>query len=434
MSENEAAAHALVARLSSVGLGARVTGAGANCQVEVAPVGSRRMRVHCFWYERAITGLLLGMNPANSRSRLRSSRVPYEGPEYLVVLYGEDVRIADGRTRIPADVVACARGWLAGVELDQLVSEVPFIDQKRRAMRALAERLDPQLRTEIGEEPAYELWVYGDGRSCKVAADDGGTVACSFLLGNEQVAHAAQVSDLPAAVTAWLVAGTTFWQLAAYVPHVEFERHAYVLESDPARWHWLHVRDRIADPGDILAPLRVLIQALAASPVATTFYTYSSLNRLCFSASSHFPWVDDGLPVVAPAGGGAYLVGSTRCDLARAIELIEATLGRYPVRPFFGSAPHHELPLLSECLARQGSALRPQVVQHLSWYELVVANAGRHCRLVDQCVVFTEATRRLDVRWPTLDDAVRAIRRFLEDRVPFEEIAADPRATPGSNS
>lgn len=426
MRENEAAAHALVARLSSVGVNARVTGAGANCQVEVAQVASRSLRVHCFWYERGIAGLLLGMNPANSRSRLRSSRVPYEGPEYLVILHGDGVRIADGRTRVAADVVTCARGWIAGVELDQLVSDVPFIDEKARAMRALAERLDPQLRKEIGEEPVYALWVYGDDRSCEIVEGDGGTVACSFRLGQAQVAHAAQVRDLPAAVTAWLGARVPIPLLATRIPDVELERHADVLESDAARWHWLHVRDRLADPDDILAPLRVLIQALATSPIATRFYTFSSMDRLCFSASSHFPWIDDGLPVVAPTRDGAYLVDSTRCDLARAVELIETTLETYPVRPFFGSAPHHELPLLSECLSRQGSALRPQLVQHGAWYELVVANAGRHCRVSDQSVVFTEAATQLYTRWLTLDDAVRAIRLFLEDRVPFEEIAADP--------
>jgi hypothetical protein len=103
-------------------------------------------------------------------------------------------------------------------------------------------------------------------------------------------------------------------------------------------------------------------------------------------------------------------------------------LGECPVEPFFGSAPHHELPSLSECLARQGSALRPQVVQHAAWYELEVANAGRYCRVTGGSVVFTEANRQLYASWPTLDDAVPAIRRFLEDRVSFEEIAADPRA------
>jgi hypothetical protein len=35
---------------------------------------------------------------------------------------------------------------------------------------------------------------------------------------------------------------------------------AEVLQVDPARWHWLHVRDRIADPKDALAELAPLVR------------------------------------------------------------------------------------------------------------------------------------------------------------------------------
>jgi hypothetical protein len=111
----------------------------------------------------------------------------------------------------------------------------------------------------------------------------------------------------PSAVSAWLVGRMPLGVLAERVTGVELERHAEILESEPARWHWLHVRDRLAETDDVLAPLRELIEVLTARRIATTFYTYSSLNRLCFSASSHYPWVDEGLPVVAPtarhAGG-----------------------------------------------------------------------------------------------------------------------------------
>src|SRR5207249_36169 len=100
-------------------------------------------------------------------------------------------------------------------------------------------------------------------------------------------------------------------ELPTRAPGVELERHAEVLEQDPARWHWLHVRDRIADPDDVLASLHDLIEKLGASPLATTFYSYSSLNRFCFSASSHYPWVGERLPVVAPAGDGVYMVDKT---------------------------------------------------------------------------------------------------------------------------
>ena len=66
-----------------------------------------------------------------------------------------------------------------------------------------------------------------------------------------------------------------------------------------------------------------------------------------------------------------YTVGETICDLDDAVRLIESELEAFPVRPFFGSAPHHELPLLAECLARQESALQPQLEQrgalYISW-------------------------------------------------------------------
>jgi hypothetical protein len=309
------------------------------------------------------------------------------------------------------------------------VREVPFVDAKRRAMHAVAEQLDAGLRWEVGDDPTYELWVYNNDQSCKVLAGPHGT-ECSFLIGQAQVAYIPALHDVPAAVAAWLIARLPVNALATRVPGVELERHAQMLETDPARWHWLHVRDRINDPNDVLAPLRDLMRALASSPIATRFYTYSSLNRLCFSASSHYPWVDEGLPVVAPTAGGAYLVGTAPCELDPAVKLIEATLLASPVQPFFGSAPHHERPLLSECLARLGSDLRPQLIQHGAWYELtVVAAAGaKRCIVGARHVAFVDATGRLDASWPTLEDGVRAIRRYCEGNESLDEIARDPLA------
>ena len=77
----------------------------------------------------------------------------------------------------------------------------------------------------------------------------------SFLLGQAQVAYAAALEDIPKAVSAWLVSRLPMRALAMRMPGVEIERHAEILETDPARWHWLHVRDRIADPNDVLVPL-----------------------------------------------------------------------------------------------------------------------------------------------------------------------------------
>jgi hypothetical protein len=178
----------------------------------------------------------------------------------------------------------------------------------------------------------------------------------------------------------------------------------------------------------VLAPLRALIEALAASPIATAFYSYSSLNRLCFSASSHYPWVHDGLPVITQTGDGDYLVDETRCDLAQALVLVERTLAAYPVRPFFGSAPDHELPRLIELFESQESALRPRVEQSGAWYRLVVANGLRQCEVRDRHVMFTQATRRFDLAYPSLDDAVSGIRRYLQDDSSVDEFAAEEKA------
>ena len=68
MRENEAAAHALAPELSAVGIDARVAGGGVQWQVDVRSETSRSLVVHCFWYDRHIAGLPLGMNLANARS------------------------------------------------------------------------------------------------------------------------------------------------------------------------------------------------------------------------------------------------------------------------------------------------------------------------------------------------------------------------------
>jgi hypothetical protein len=434
MLPNDAAAQALVATLRAAGIHAQIREGGAPCPVQVAPVGSRAIFVHCFWYERTLTGshsarpksaLVLGMNPANARTRLTRVPVRREELEYFVILQENGVRVADGRTVVAEEVVACAQAWLAAVELDALARAVPFVDRKRRAIRAIAARLGPRVRWDLEADPAYEVWevwAYGDGRSCKLAWDDH-VVACGFFVGQAQVAFAQALDDVGYATSAWLLEALCLRELAARVRGVELERHAEILEVDPARWHWLHVRDRMADPADVLAPQRELLEELAASSVASAFYTYSSLNRLCFSASSHFPWVDQGLPIVTRDGDGPYGVGNVRCGLARAKELIESALAAHPIRPFFGSAPHHECRLIAEHLARQGTALRPRLEQHRQYYDLVVASGARRCVVSHGHVRFTEAERHLNRQYLSVDDTVAAISRFLERGASFDDLA-----------
>ena len=205
---------------------------------------------------------------------------------------------------------------------------------------------------------------------------------------------------------------------------VELERHADLIEIDPARWHWLHVLDRVANPDDVLRDLAPLILKLAELAAVSRFYSFSSLNRLCFSASSHYPWVGD-YPVVAPTGvEGIYYVDDVRCDLEEAVRRIENALAASPIEPFFGSAPDHDLASVVEAFARSGSKLLPQTIQRQAWTVIEVALGARLCRFHDTAVTCIEGAAQWHGPIRTFDDAVSLARAFLEDGASFEDLAA----------
>lgn len=419
--KNEAAAHSVVRQLAELGITATVAGSGLHWRIEVAAVRSRSIKAHCFWYESAITGLVLGINPANARASLRAAVTPYEGLELATALLVDGASVAEGRTRTVPEFLAACRAWIAGATLDEMVTAAPFIGAELRVAKAFAARLDPRIRWDVEGDPSYALWAYDDaGRSCRAA---GG--ACSFYLGQVQLAFGTALADVPGAMGAWLLDHVPPAALAAH--GATPERHAETLLEDPARWHWLHVRDRIADPDDVLAPLAPLIHALAESPIASRFYTYSSMRSLCFSASSHYGWVGE-FPRVERSGDGSIYVGETRAtDIAHAVALIEAALAASPIEPFFGAAPDHELPHVVAAFARAGSAHVPALAQRGNWLSIVAAHGPRSCRFDQHAVTCTEGTSCWIAQCRTLDDAVAIALRFLDDRASTGELATDPR-------
>lgn len=411
MRDEERVAREVVEQLRAIGIEAVAKGEGVHWRVTAGDAAARSIVAHCFWYERAITGLVLGMNAGNHRSSLRAPITPYEGLELAVDFVDDRVTAANGRTRSVEPFLVAVRRWIDGSKLEDLVAAAPFVDARKRASRALASHLDRELGDRVtwhlGPEPMYELWIYGDrSRACRVMDN-----AISFYVGQVQVAFALEISDLRAAVAAWLAEAAPVAALTEVGATIE--RHAEVLEADPARWHWLHVRDRIADPEDVLAPLAPLITLLADSPIASRFYTYSSLDRLCFSASSHYPWVGE-YPIVSPAGEGVY-VGTTRAsDLGHAVALIETALSASPITPFFGAAADHELPAVVAAFARAHSHHVPKIIRRQQWTDVGVLNGARRCVFSGTQVTCIEGDKRSLHDCTTLDAAVSIAIAFLD--------------------
>lgn len=401
-----------------LGDAAQVVGQGVHWKVEVVGA-SRRCEVSCFWYGEA-AGLSLGMNPGNTRAALRPTYSQRSGAEYLVRFH-EGRRVAGGRTQDVDAAIGAVREWLQGNSIASVEEAWPFVDATRRRMREVLAVISPSCadvaRCEIDSNNGYELWVYGHGRSCQLHPGADGVVTASFWIGHAQVAFGDITADPVTPIARW-VRGTTLAELTDL--GVTAERHAEVLEvGDAARWHWLHVRDRIQDPGDVLAASRALIERLAERELPTRFFSFSSLDNLCFSASSHYPWVNEGLPAI---NAGERNVEST-------IERIERALAACPIAPFFGAATRLTVDKLTSALA--GSTLRAELRQRGQWFEAAVVHEGRHCRVGDDlrsatfCDPFEAPLR---VEFSRRADTVGAIRSWLEARSSRDEIRILPGA------
>jgi hypothetical protein len=432
--DEERIAHELQSRLGS---DAHVVGEGVHWGVGIARE-RRHCDISCFWYGEA-AGLMLGMNSRNARTALGPTYRARSGAEYLVQFYDADERIAGGRTDDVDAAIGAVREWLDGRSIAQVAESSPFVDATRRRMRELLAIVTPSCRDVarcvIDRNISFELWVHGPGRSCQLHSIDDRVVSASFLLGPAQVAFGDVTADPAAAVSRW-VHGATLAELTTL--GITSEPHAELLESgQAARWHWLHLRERIADPDDVLAGSRPLLERLAERELPARFFSYSSLNRFCFSASSHFPWVDTGLPVIYPPyqeRGYVIDVGGerTECDVERAIAVIESALAAYSIAPFFGSAAYVTIKALDAELARAGSALRAEVRQRCQWFDPAVISRDRHCTVnhdLRSATFHAENEPSLRASFGRATETVAAIRNWLEDRCSTDELHRLPSAS-----
>jgi hypothetical protein len=389
MRDEERIARLLAESLSASCADSKVTikGGGVHWNVQVQR-GVRTCAVNCFWYGAAVHGLMLGMNPANARFSMRPAIKPRHGAEYLVTfLDGEGRGVADGRTHDLEVAIASIDAWLSDAGIAEIEQRWPYVNEAPRRYRAVLAEIEPRCRDVarcvLETSPVTELWVYGDGRSCQVYVNPDG-VGVSFRLGHVQVAFVSPTDDVAGMIDRWMRGAKLLEMVDA---GAGLESHAQLLEAgEAARWHWKHTRERIENDRDVLVDLRPLLRRLAQSDVATQFFSYSSLNRFCFSASSHYPWVSYGLPVISPpAAGRGYFVeiGETQaeCTIDEAVALVEQTLRAYPVQPFFGTATGLVVEPVNTELERQGSSLRAGLVQHGQWYRAELSAGGRSCMI-----------------------------------------------------
>ncbi len=400
-------------------------------QSVIASCKDRRVHIDCFWYEQVSPNtLILGMSPANAHLGRVSTgpigRAP-EGAEYLIVLHDGDSRIAGGRAHSQEDVTGCVRAWLIDKRaVTELYGEWPFIDSHRRGLRRLADLIEKNLspvstvRVRIEKDLGYELWAYGDDRSCRI--DEGGGVA--FLIGLSQAAKVTLGDDrLGTAVAAWTETRVSLAELARRVPGLAVFPHAEMLEAgDAARWHWQHLLDGArADAGPLGAYLP-LLELVVARPVITRFFSFTSLYWLCFSRSSHYPFVTDGLPVLLPSDDGYQIeLGQEKWtgDAAATVARLEQILAGAAGAPFRGNQADVDVPRIDAELIRQGAALRASRVQRRQWYDAWVIAGNRACQVstdTSWLVTFHEASvERGLMLYPDGPTAVAAVRRWVED-------------------
>lgn len=443
-------AHQLIARLHGAGLEARIAEApGELARVIAGSAAARSLQISCTWYQapsdhapKIVANAVL----YNDRERLEPSEVSSEtGPRFSVSAYRGDAFLLFGLSpRIDA-VVDAAALWISEDAPERLEELALFLGNER-ALEQMAARFSSRLRVEIEHA---SLWIYGDGegprRACHFRHSVNG-FACSFLAGPSQVALGVGSPDYFPAMAAWLFDRVSLPALVAADPSIQIEPHAELLEEDPARWHWAHLLERVAQPGDSLAPLRPLVEALAGSPIATAFFSYSSGRELCFSASSHERWVDEGLPRVS-LRGDAYVIeavgGETSparlvtSELRGAVLAIEAALEAAPVRPFFGARAHLDFARWTEAFERAQSPLRPLLLQCGSDHDVVVDLPQGRCELnacsFHGCHVYFPDDER-DFARSTLEEGARLVERYRRGDLSLDELAGQGASSGASSS
>jgi hypothetical protein len=382
----------------------------------------------------------------------------HEGAEYLCELSLEGSLVARGRTRERATVLSLLKMWLVDQEPpEEVYYPFPFVDERQRAMRALAREVDSALVREglsfqtVLSQDLYEvwnLWVLGDERACSLGWDvNEGRAHCAFSHLGSQLAEAVseEASALTAPLARWLQGGVCTEELAKAFPIVSPEAWAKAYdEGTYAEWRWKEVLSRTRDAQGYRPFLPHLHLLERLSKRVQRYFIVHNLSVLAFSRCPTPPFSTEGLPWVRPLseeGSGPatrFLVGcgteKREGDVAEVARFIEDVFEKVGDTTFYGDATEGIKKPLDAALAAAGSPLRLQrPLRDGSGME--VRQGNRRCLLAARERGFGPSTRfywagffgrfeRSEVEGHFTEEGalVRAIRAWVEEGVSVDAL------------
>lgn len=110
------------------------------------------------------------------------------------------------------------------------------------------------------------------------------------------------------AIDRWIISSCTTGGMASAFDFVEAEKDAWSYEQGvevEERW-----RGYLETIPESIPELKAVVWAASARPELRRLFPFTSLNRLCFSRCTGYPFTRD-TPVVVPSGGGRYRVVSS---------------------------------------------------------------------------------------------------------------------------
>jgi hypothetical protein len=328
-----------------------------------------------------------------------------EGAEYLCELSLEGSLVARGSTRERDTVLHLLKMWLVEQEaLEEVYYPFPFVDERQRAMRALAQEVESALvregfsfRTELFQD-LYEEWhfgISGDERTCSLGWDvNEGRAHCAFVHRGTRLAVAVAVdaSALTAPIARWLQGGVRTEELAKDFPVISPEVYAKAYDEGAyAEWRWKEAlawtrRGQGYQP--FLAHLHLLERL---SKRVQRYFIVTNLPALAFSRCPNPPFSSQGLPWVRPVsqeGSGPatrFLVGcgseKREGDVAEVARFIEDVFEKEGDTTFYGDATESIKKPLDAALASVGSPLRLRRAHHQGGPVMEVRQGNRRCLL-----------------------------------------------------